>query len=58
MRQIVEAFGIKPQFETDTIPQNIVSGCSIMGMAYKTNACYVLYSSALYIIIVIMNRST
>lgn len=38
MRQIVEAFGIKPQFETDTIPQNIVSGCSIRGMAYKTNA--------------------
>ena len=27
MRQIVEAFGIKPQFETETIPNNIVSTC-------------------------------
>ncbi len=25
MRQIVEAFGIKPQFETDKIPKDIVS---------------------------------
>jgi 2,3-bisphosphoglycerate-independent phosphoglycerate mutase len=25
MRQIVEAFGIKPQFETDKIPKAIVS---------------------------------
>ena len=28
MRQIVEAFGIKPQFETDKIPKDIVSGNS------------------------------
>lgn len=25
MRQIVEAFGIKPQFETNKIPKDIVS---------------------------------
>ena len=25
MRQIVEAIGIKPQFDTNTIPKNIVS---------------------------------
>ena len=25
MRQIVEALGIKPQFETDTIPNDLVS---------------------------------
>ena len=25
MRQIVEAFGIKPQFDTNTIPKNLVS---------------------------------
>lgn len=27
MRQIVEAFGIKPQFDTEVIPKDIVSGC-------------------------------
>lgn len=25
MRQIVEALGIKPQFDTDTIPKDLVS---------------------------------
>lgn len=25
MRQIVEAFGVKPQFDTDKIPKDIVS---------------------------------
>ena len=45
MRQIVEAFGIKPQFETEKIPKDIVSlqtaryltNCSINSRSQASN---------------------
>ena len=43
MRQIVEALGIKPQFDTDTVPQDLVT------LACQTHCTYmyVLYTTKL-----------
>lgn len=44
MRQIVEALGIKPQFETDTIPQNLVYIASPFSVILLPSFIYLLLS--------------